>query len=105
MRLIQPLTLLAGLACLACLPMAAAQELPAQPPQATVTATMPRAAEAAQPDTSKCTTKGCPERDQHGNPPVSCGYQYGMATGFKCILMCTYKNSTWGTIVATSNCD
>jgi len=60
---------------------------------------------AAQADTSKCTTKGCPERDQHGNPPVSCGYQYGMATGFKCILMCTYKNSTWGTIVATSNCD
>ena len=92
MKLIQTLPVIAALACL---PMAA-RELPPQPPKA--------AAEQAA-DTTGCNTKGCPEKDPNGNPPLSCTYQYGMATGFRCILECTYKTSQWGTIVATSNCN
>jgi hypothetical protein len=52
-----------------------------------------------------CATKGCPEKDQHGQAPKSCIYQSGMATGFKCVLLCTYPSSRWGTFVASSLCN
>ncbi len=52
-----------------------------------------------------CNAKGCPEMDQHGHRPVKCEYKSGMSTGFRCILFCTYTDSTWGTIVDSSKCN
>jgi hypothetical protein len=56
-------------------------------------------------ETLTCLTKGCPKLDQNGNPPLSCSYTSGMATGWRCILICAYKQSNWGTTVDSSNCD
>lgn len=53
---------------------------------------------------SSCDTKGCPSLDQNLQPPTSCEYEYGIKTAFKCILLCHYPNSQWGTIVDSSNC-
>ena len=91
---------LPALAALACLPLAA-QDLPAQPPQASATLLAAKVPA----DTSACSPKGCPEKDQFGNPPLSCNYEYGMATGFHCILECHYKTTLWGSLVASSNCN
>lgn len=52
-----------------------------------------------------CDAKGCPQKDQNGQAPTSCSHEYGIATGFRCILLCTYPNAQWGTIVASSDCD
>lgn len=66
----------------------------------------PLPAQATPPSPSlTCATKGCPEKDQHGQAAKSCTYQSGMATGFKCVLLCTYPSSRWGTFVASSFCD
>ena len=52
-----------------------------------------------------CSPKGCPQLDQNGQPPVSCEYKSGMATGWQCILICTYPKSSWGTLSDASNCN
>lgn len=59
---------------------------------------------AASPADAGCSVKGCPQLDPSGQKPVNCAYQSGMSTGWRCILMCTYPGSTWGTIVDGSNC-
>ena len=57
------------------------------------------------PKSQDCDSKGCPRLDQNGMPPVSCAYQSSMATGYQCIVICTYANSSWGTTVDSSNCN
>ena len=52
-----------------------------------------------------CASKGCPRLDQHGCAPVSCVYNSGMATGWQCIVICTYKDTNWGTTVDSSHCN
>ena len=52
-----------------------------------------------------CAVKGCPKLDEQGQPPTSCRYTSGMATGWQCILICAYPKSNWGTKVDSSNCD
>jgi hypothetical protein len=81
---------------LACLPLAAQTGGPAS---VAFPAPGAKVAELA------CDEKGCPKLDQHGHPPVSCTHQSGMATAWQCILLCTYSDSKWGTIVASSNCN
>jgi len=90
------------LACttLSLLPLDAQAAPPATGPQAGSEA-------ASQPavDANSCNTKGCPEEDPHGHRPTQCSYEDGLATGFKCILLCNYSDSQWGTIVGSSACD
>ena len=78
------------------LPLAAQANL--APPQTPPAKTPPQG-------TDSCDTKGCPKLDQNGKPPVSCNYTSDMATGWQCILICTYKNTTWGTTVDSSYCN
>ena len=52
-----------------------------------------------------CDPKVCPKQDPDGKPPVSCRHEYGISTGFRCILLCTYPDSQWGTVVASNDCD
>lgn len=51
-----------------------------------------------------CTTKGCPAQDQFGNPPLSCAYISDLSTGWQCIVICTYKTTSWGTKVDSDYC-
>lgn len=84
------------LICSSCLPLAA--QAPASPtPQPEPRPLVEKAA--------GCDAKGCPRLDQNGQAPTSCAYESSLATGFNCILLCTYPNSQWGTVVASSSCD
>lgn len=51
-----------------------------------------------------CAATGCPKEDQHGHAPVKCEFKSGLATGFRCILFCSYPDSQWGSIVDASQC-
>jgi hypothetical protein len=52
-----------------------------------------------------CDATTCPRQDQNGQPPTSCSHEYGITTGFRCILLCVYPDSQWGTVLASSDCD
>ena len=82
---------------IACLPLAA-EAVPSLSSGTNPLAASPQAGQAA------CDSKSCPDLDQHGHPPLSCYYKSSLATGFQCILICTYKDTNWGTRVAASNC-
>ena len=88
------------LACttLAVLPMAAQQPGSAPAPRVEPPA-------ASRPEANACSTKGCPKEDPHGHPPTQCSYESGLETGFKCILLCNYADSQWGTVVGSSACE
>lgn len=90
--------LLLSLAAFGCLSLAA-QEAPVPVPDPR----QPLALLGAEPGT--CETKGCPQLDEHGHPPVSCQYKSGMATGWQCLIICTYEDGNWGTIVASARCN
>jgi len=94
MKLLHTLSFLASAACLSL----GAKDLPASRLQLEAPKSAPAPAAPA------CNEKGCPEQDEHGHSPVSCEFKDGIATGFRCILMCSYEDSKWGSIVASFNC-
>ena len=87
-------------AALSLLPLTAQPAASTGAPQAE-----PPAATKPAADANACNAKGCPKEDQHGHPPTECTYEDGLATGFKCILLCNYSDSQWGTVVGASACD
>lgn len=89
---------------LACLPLAARtaeapghRRVPTQDPAPDPAPTPDGLAEG-------CVATGCPKADQHGHAPVKCEFKSSLATGFRCILFCSYPDSQWGSIVDSSQC-
>ena len=102
MKLINALSIIAAVAC-----FPAAAQGPAAPEDRAYAVPKPEPPEGSRStsaSSTSCNDKGCPAQDQHGHPPVSCQYQYGISTGFRCILLCSYTDSQWGTIVDSSAC-
>lgn len=54
-----------------------------------------------------CDSKQCPPKDEKGQQVLSCWYEYGLKTGYRCIRICKYSadgSSNWGTQVDNSYC-
>lgn len=115
-----PIKILFPTLALACLPLAARmpdpdapghRQHPTQEP-VPVPAPLPGPKDAPLPDpkdparalAAACAAAGCPKEDQHGHAPVKCEFKSGLATGFRCILFCSYPDSQWGSIVDASQC-
>lgn len=80
---------------------------PAEPLPAPTADPLPAPGDPARPEAARasaCVASGCPRLDQHGHAPVNCEYKSGLATGFRCVLFCTYEDSQWGTLVDSARC-